>query len=755
MKTFLNLSIAAKLILGFAVCSLLTAGLGIFGLFRLSVLNGTVNDMNGNWLPSIQMLGEMRSTEIEQRLNSMQYLRVNSASLRSDYQERLDKVKARYLELFDRYKNGGFITSDEERAIAARIEQGYTKYWQLYQDALALDQAGKSADAVALSDGQMREVRRDWDNAINDDLALNIKSAGETAAASGSSYKQSFATIVAVTVALFAVAMVIGWWLARVIGKPLSDAVVAADRVAKGDLSLRLDATTTDETGRLLRSMKGVVTVLNNFADAQKEMAKQHELGWIDHFVDADKFPGTYGELARGGNELVAAHIGVKMKLVDLIKRYAIGDLSQDMERLPGKKAVLTEAMDPAKKNLTGLNSEIKSLVSAASNGDLSVRGNAEAYQYEFRAMVDGLNKLMDINSNALEQLTVVLGALAQGDLTHKMDGDFRGLFAKLRDDTNTTVSQLTGIVSQIKSATDLINTASREIASGNSDLSGRTEQQAASLEETASSMEELTSTVRQNAENAKQANQLAIGAADVASKGGRVVGEVVTTMASINESSKKIVDIISVIDGIAFQTNILALNAAVEAARAGEQGRGFAVVAAEVRSLAQRSAGAAKEIKTLISDSVDKVGNGTQLVEQAGRTMEEIVTSVKRVTDIMSEISAASQEQSQGIEQVNQTITQMDEVTQQNAALVEEASAAARSLEEQANGLTTTVAQFRLSADAGNLGVTAVVRSSPKATAPAKPVPVRSKPSAIPRRVAAASAGNTAVKADEHWAEF
>ncbi|MDP1646522.1 MAG: methyl-accepting chemotaxis protein, partial [Thiobacillus sp.] len=249
-----------------------------------------------------------------------------------------------------------------------------------------------------------------------------------------------------------------------------------------------------------------------------------------------------------------------------------------------------------------------------------------------------------------------------------------------------------------IKESVDAINTASKEIAAGNNDLSQRTEQQASSLEETASSMEELTSTVKQNADNAKQANQLAIGASNVAGKGGAVVGQVVHTMSSINESSRKIVDIISVIDGIAFQTNILALNAAVEAARAGEQGRGFAVVAAEVRNLAQRSAAAAKEIKTLIGDSVDKVENGSKLVAEAGSTMEEIVNAIKRVTDIMAEISAASSEQSAGIEQVNQAVGQMDEITQQNAALVEQATAAAESLQEQAGKLAQLVDTFKLS---------------------------------------------------------
>ena len=259
---------------------------------------------------------------------------------------------------------------------------------------------------------------------------------------------------------------------------------------------------------------------------------------------------------------------------------------------------------------------------------------------------------------------------------------------------------KMVGVLKDVHASMSTVNDAAGEIAAGNLDLSKRTEEQAASLEETASSMEELTSTVKQNAENARQANHLALGASSVAVKGGKVVGDVVGTMSSINESSRKIVDIISVIDGIAFQTNILALNAAVEAARAGEQGRGFAVVATEVRNLAQRSAAAAKEIKTLIGDSVEKVGVGTKLVDDAGKTMEEIVASVKRVTDIMSEITSASEEQSQGIEQVNQAITHMDQVTQQNAGLVEEAAAAAELLRSQVLIVDEAMVAFRLGQD-------------------------------------------------------
>ena len=296
-----------------------------------------------------------------------------------------------------------------------------------------------------------------------------------------------------------------------------------------------------------------------------------------------------------------------------------------------------------------------------------------------------------------LERTREDIERMSSGDLTGKINASGAGEVSRMMQSLRILQINIKLLVGQIKQGTEQVHTGASEIATGNADLSGRTEAQASSLEETASSMEELTSTVRQNAENARQANQLVVSTSDVAVKGGQVVGQVVDTMASIKDSSRKIADIIGVIDGIAFQTNILALNAAVEAARAGEQGRGFAVVASEVRNLAQRSASAAKEIKTLIEDSVGKVDAGGKLVDEAGAAMNEIVTSVKRVTDIMSEIAAASQEQSAGIEQVNQAVGQMDEITQQNAALVEQAAAASESMQAQAQKLAELVGAFTL----------------------------------------------------------
>jgi methyl-accepting chemotaxis protein len=311
---------------------------------------------------------------------------------------------------------------------------------------------------------------------------------------------------------------------------------------------------------------------------------------------------------------------------------------------------------------------------------------------------------------------------VANGDLTSVIHSDAKDETGQLISALKAMNDALVGIVTKVRSGTEAITAGSAQIATGNLDLSSRTEEQASSLEETASSMEELTSTVKQNADNARQANELAVSASAVAVKGGSVVAQVVETMDSISASASKIADIIAVIDGIAFQTNILALNAAVEAARAGGQGRGFAVVASEVRTLAQRSAAAAKEIKTLIGDSVEKVGAGTKLVSAAGETMGEIVDSVKRVTDIMAEIAAASHEQSAGIEQVNQAIGQMDQVTQQNAALVEEAAAAAESLQDQAGSLLQTVAIFQVDARAAGSQASGAVVAPPRKPAAVQP---------------------------------
>jgi len=352
--------------------------------------------------------------------------------------------------------------------------------------------------------------------------------------------------------------------------------------------------------------------------------------------------------------------------------------------------------------------------------------------------------------SRPLEKAVDLAGGIAAGDLTQRIEAQSNDETGRLMRALKNMNDSLEKIVSEVRNGTETIATASGQIAAGNQDLSSRTEQQASSLEETASSMEELTSTVKQNADNARQANQLASSASEVATRGGAVVAQVVETMSAINESSRKIVEIIGVIDGIAFQTNILALNAAVEAARAGEQGRGFAVVAGEVRNLAQRSAAAAKEIKALIDDSVEKVHTGADLVNHAGDTMQEVVESVKRVTDIVSEIAAASNEQTAGIEQINLAISQMDQVTQQNASLVEQAAAASEAMQEQAGNLAHMVGVFKLSASHAVTVAKAPQKARAAASASRRGVKIASASAPRERRVPKVHAA-----AGGEWEEF
>jgi methyl-accepting chemotaxis protein len=436
---------------------------------------------------------------------------------------------------------------------------------------------------------------------------------------------------------------------------PIQEAIRLITKDSRGEIVDEFTSEFKGDFAELKKRLNNLSLTMKGVIDSCAYVREQHDKGDIDVMVAAERFKGDFGIMANNTNSVISSHIELNKKTMACVKAFGEGNFDAPLERFPGKKAFINDTIEQVRSNLKALIADTGMLSQAALDGRIQVRADASKHQGDFRKIIEGIN---------------------------------------------ATLETIVAPIITVKSAVDSISTAAREISAGNADLSHRTEQQAASLEETASSMEQLASTVKQNSDNARQANQMALTASDVAAKGGNMVQQVVDTMYSINESSRKIVDIISVIDGIALQTNILALNAAVEAARAGEQGRGFAVVASEVRNLAQRSAAAAKEIKALIGDSVEKVEDGSKLVNEAGKTMGEIVSSVKRVTDIMADIAAASAEQSSGIDQVNKAVNQMDEVTQQNAALVEQAAAAAESLEEQAETLAETVALFRLDSD-------------------------------------------------------
>ncbi|WOS38989.1 methyl-accepting chemotaxis protein [Xanthomonas rydalmerensis] len=749
--TLKNLSLSARLALSFAVIVLITVIIGSISLSSLSSLNSAA-DMNDHTYKVLATGDMMEVDALNVETGARGYLL-------SGNQDHLQPYTAGLASFDKNFAEAKRLTADNPRQ-QARLEKLHAAFDDLAgveKRITTLREQSDDAAQIATEFKQARDrkamqsIRGLLGEFTNEERGLLAK----RSATLDTVRAQNKWAILLGNLLVIVVATGMAILIRRQLLKRLGTAIGVADAISRGKLDNAIDLRSKDEAGALLLSMDKMQSQLQSVLAAQAEMAKRHDAGQISFRMDEGAFPGDYGRMVHDSNTLVATHIGVKMRLMQIMGRYAIGDLSEDMDRLPGEKAVLTETMDKVKLNLIAMNTEIKHLAGAAAAGDFSVRGDTERFQYDFRLMVDSLNQLMATADGNLQSLSNLLQAIAAGDLTVRMQGDFQGVFATMRDDANATAEQLAAIVARIQTAAVSINGAASEIAAGNDDLSRRTEQQAASLEETAASMEELTSTVKQNAEHARQANQLAAGAASVASQGGDVVGQVVQTMSGIEASSKKIGDIISVIDGIAFQTNILALNAAVEAARAGEQGRGFAVVASEVRTLAQRSANAAKEIKGLIDDSVARVTEGSALVDQAGKTMTEIVTSVQRVTDIMGEISAASQEQSAGIEQVNQTVTQMDETTQQNAALVEEATAAARSMEEQAGQLSQAVAVFKIDASSSHAGHSAVARA---ASAPVRTVarPV-AKPAVKPAaRTARPAARPVAVAAgDDSWQEF
>ncbi|WLA28358.1 methyl-accepting chemotaxis protein [Xanthomonas citri] len=711
MNDFLQrLNVGRRLGMAFGILILLSGLLVATGLITMSNARYELDTIVNNNMERIRLSSEMLDANTNVAIGLRDVVMVSGDAANRRALDTIEKSRARYKQAHDAL--AAMPSSELEKKALTLVQEKRDVSVKFNNQILDYGIRDQNQQAQALLQGAAAAAMDEQQAAIAANAALERRHSKDAYAAAVASMHNGKIILASGGIAALAISALLAWLITRSLTRPLSQATRTAEAIAAGDLRNDVHTTATDETGRLLQAMDKMQLQLRNLIAAQTDMAKHHDNGQISFRIDATVFPGDYGRMANDTNALVASHVAVQNDLARIMGRYAIGELSEDMQPLPGEKAAFSNTMSQVKLNLSAMNHQIKHLAQAAANGDFSARGDVERFQFDFRVMVESLNQLMSTADGNLQSLSALLQSIAAGDLTARMSGDFRGVFAQMRDDANATASQLAQIVGNIQQSAVSINAAATEIAAGNQDLSQRTEQQAANLEETAASMEELTSTVKQNAESARQANQLAIGAARVASEGGDVVGKVVDTMSGIEASSKKIADIISVIDGIAFQTNILALNAAVEAARAGEQGRGFAVVASEVRTLAQRSSGAAKEIKDLIDDSVQRVAEGSALVHSAGKTMGEVVASVQRVTDIMGEISAASQEQSAGIEQVNQTITHMDETTQQNAALVEEATAAARSMEEQAVQLTDAVAIFKIDARQ-------VRRADTRATAP------------------------------------
>ena len=482
----------------------------------------------------------------------------------------------------------------------------------------------------------------------------------------------------------------------RIGGEPAA-AVAVVSRIAGGDLGGRIELAPGDSSS-MLAAMKTMQEALAGLVGEIRDMVLAAEHGDLGRRMGLADKQGFGREIGEALNQLMVVTDTSLQDVSRVAGALAAGDLSQKVDAVyPGAFGQTAGAINATVQALAQVIEEVREIVNAAAQGDFSRQIDVDSKRGYARTLAELLNSLGITAHQALSDISLVARTLADGDLRQRIERQYPGLFGETAQGINTTVDNLKEVIGNVVAAVDAITTAAKEISAGNADLSVRTEEQASSLEETAASIEEFTATAQQNTASAKAANELAMAASEMAIKGGEVVKASAATMIEIQTSSKKVGDIISVIEGIAFQTNILALNAAVEAARAGDQGKGFAVVATEVRALAQRSATAAKEIGALIADSGSKIERGSTQAREAGVRMEQIVESIGKVTAIVASISRASSEQTAGIEQVNQAVSQMDEVTQQNAALVEEAAAAAESLEDQAQQLQEQVARFKL----------------------------------------------------------
>ncbi|PJL59650.1 methyl-accepting chemotaxis protein [Stenotrophomonas maltophilia] len=701
MNYLRNVRVAWRLGLGFGLLLLLVAAVVATGATASVVQKRAMQQVVDVSVAKVRLLSQMLDANNQMMVVRREML-IRQGDERGRDEQRIADLVKRYEASWTAYQA---LPSDADgKAIAETIAAKRAIARPLNKQTSELMEQGDYPGAVALTLGPVQDAANGWNKALSDGVDFEEKESRDAAAEAIRLGERSLMQLLV----LGSVALLVGIGASVMIGRsltgPLARAVNLAERLSKGQLDQEFRLGGRDELTQLGEAMASVRQSVQAAIGAQLQMAEQHEAGAIRYRMDAGAFPGDFGRMVQATNSLVESHVQVELLMAEVMQRYAIGDLSRDLPDYPGEKGTLTHTLAAVKQSLMAINAQIDELARAARAGDFSMRGDAAAFQYQFKAMVEHLNGMMASSQASIADVSDVLRAISHGDLTARMDGEYDGVFARMRDDANTTTAQLTGIVRGIQVAADSINNAAQELAAGNNDLSRRTEQQAANLEEAAASMEELTSTVRQNAELARQADSEAHAAGAAVRETEQAMAQMASVMGEIDQSSARISEISTVIDGIAFQTNILALNAAVEAARAGEQGRGFAVVASEVRTLAQRAGVAAKEIKELIEDAAAKVKSGLAVTVESEAAIARVAQASSRTTQLMSDIAAASKEQAAGIEQVNQVVVQMDQVTQQNAALVEEATAASRALEEQAHALTTSVSVFKVEGEAASV---------------------------------------------------
>ena len=706
-----NLSIRLKLIMLVLFLSIALVVVGLVGNYGIQKTSESLDQIGHTRLPSIIGLSIINEGQTAIRLANRDML-----LYQNDYnaQAKFAEIIKNKQKIFERIDKGWAIYEPlPQEPEEAEVWREFVPAWNLWKqgqlevnatlEALANNQGEEGQKALFLANLKQSEARKvqaaNAKNLLNKLVELNQQYAiNDNKVAQESVSLSRLLMVIAGTVSVL-MALYLGFGLIRAITRPLELCIDVAQKIADGDLSSVITVDSQDETGQLLKALQDMQSVLRHVVADIEAIVGAAVNGDFSKQIDVNNHKGYAKDLSLALNKLSYTTSTSFNDVTRVADALAAGDLSQRItEDYSGVFGQIKTSINHTADSLAKMIAEIQYIVDTATQqGDFSVKIDMADKRGYNHTLSERLNQLCELTDTGLNDILQLADALSKGDLTHNMTRDYPGTFGQVKAAMTSTVGNLRVLVADIKNSTDAVHMASKEISEGNIDLSQRTEEQAASLEQTAASMEELTTTVQANTENAKEASQLGIEASKIADKGVASIKQVIRVMSDINESSREISDILSVIEGIAFQTNILALNAAVEAARAGAQGRGFAVVAEEVRSLAQSSTTAALKIKSIIGNSEKKMYDGNKLVDEAAHTMQDIADSIQQVSSIIFNITGASIEQSDGISELNLAISQMDEITQQNASLVEEIAAVSKSMEEQAENLSTSVEVFKI----------------------------------------------------------
>ena len=738
MQWYKNLKIGTKLLCGISTLLLLMFIIGVFGFRSTTRIQKNLEEIYGLRMPTLDYIIEA-DRDLQQLLvaeRSLIFTDPDSpifSDLLQYYEENLGQSTRR----FGKFKE--LASLPEEIAIIPKYEKSRQEWEVISRQIVEMCQLGTDAirqQAIALSLGEASEKFEEMRDHLDVLTELNLEFAEEASEAALSIYQNTKFTLLSVLLAGIVIGLAVTWSINRGVTLPLKRITTIAKSIAKGELSNEVTIMQRDEIGQLAHAFRDMSNSLKEKAEAAEHIAlgnlkveveavsdedalgqamvtmkeslntvlnelqvtiEKQKAGDIEARCHPENFKGAYAELSQGVNDALDAVIKPLLEGIDIMQEYSRGNLEKEMKNLPGKQIVLTRGLNGIRDNLKALIDEGVMLAKAAEEGQLQIRGDTTRFQGSYCEIIQSMNNTIENILAPVNEAIDCLAAMAKGDLTLRVTGDYQGDHARMQEAMNTTLASLNNILHQVALAAEQFISVSQQVSDSSQSLSRGATEQASALQEITATMVEQGSQTKQNAANATQARELANVARDSADRGNNHMKQMLNAMSDINESSGNISKIIKVIDEIAFQTNLLALNAAVEAARAGVHGKGFAVVAEEVRNLAQRSAKAARETTDLIEGSVRKVGHGTEIANKTAQALEEIVQGISKASDFVGEIASASSEQAMGIDQVNDSLRQIDKVTHSNTASAEQSAAAAQQLTSQATQLKKMLSQFQL----------------------------------------------------------